>query len=118
MLNFPLADIQDSKYYSVTSEDVAIKSKMEGGYVVSRPRHTRKARKTFRTGFSDLSSDQKATLEVFWDSVSGGSVIFLWLNPVDNASYQVRFTKPMEFKYVGAGGHHRWDCPTIELEQA
>jgi hypothetical protein len=118
MDTMPLEDRQDAKYFSVKLEDPSIKAEMEGGYVVSRPRHTRTPRRTWTTGFTDLSNAERLTLESFWNTQRGGSEIFLWKNKVDNVYYQVRFTKPMEFKYAGFGTTYRWDCPNIELEQA
>lgn len=114
---FPYADQQDSSKFSVQAEDPTIRSNMDGGYVTTRPRHTRTPRKTWTTGFTNITDTQKATLETFWNTCRGGSVIMDWTNPHDLAVYQVRFTKPMQFKYVGKGAYRRWNVD-IELEQA
>lgn len=118
MQAFPLNDQQDSSQYSESAEDVAIREKMEGGYVYSRPKFTRPARKTFRTGFSDLTNADKLVLEAFWLTVKGGSDIFTWLNPVSGVTYNVRFTKPLTYEYFGRNAVHRWNVKNIELEQA
>lgn len=115
---FPFSDIQDSAKYSETSENVAVRAGMEGGYVYTRPRFTRAARKTFTTGLTNLSNEQKQTLETFWNTVKGGSDIFTWVNPVTLATHNVRFTKPIQYEYAGRGGVHRWNVSSIELEEA
>jgi len=117
METFPLADRQDAKYYQVEQEDPAMRTEMEGGYVYSRPRFTRTPRKTFTTGFTNLSNDEKNTLEAFWNTVKGGSEIFQWTDPVENVVVEVRFTAPIQFNYAGYEGNHRWDCSSIVLEQ-
>lgn len=108
---------QDSKAMSVELEDKAMKTEMDGGYVVSRAKHTRKPRRKFTSGFSQLTDADKTALEDFWDLVGGGSVIFDWLNPSNNTVYKVRFAAPISFKYSGMGGTNRWDV-TFSLDQA
>lgn len=105
----PYGDIQDSKYFQVTPEDPAMRVDIEGGYEITRPRHTRTPRRTYESGFTNLTNAQKVTLETFWDTVAGGSVIFEWTHPITTNEIQVRFTKPLSFKYVGRGGNHLWD---------
>lgn len=115
---FPtLSRSQDSKNLSIELEDKALKTEMEGGYVVTRAKHTRKPRRKFTSGFSQLTDADKATLENFWDAVGGGSVIFDWTEPSSNTVYKVRFAAPLAFKYTGVGGTNRWDV-TFTLDQA
>lgn len=118
MAAFPINDKQDSSQYSETSEDVAIREKTEGGYVYSRPKFTRTARKTFTSGFSDLNNTDKLLVQAFWDTVKGGSDIFTWINPITSAVHNVRFTKKFTFEYIGRGNVHRWNVSGIELEEA
>lgn len=109
---------QDSSLYSVELEDASLKTTMEGGYVVSRAKHTRPARKTFHSGFTFITDADRATLETFYGTtVRGGSVVFDWQDPPSLAIYQVRFVGPLQFKYVGRGDTRRWDV-TFALEQA
>lgn len=104
-----LAPLQDSKYYEVEQEDTSMRSKTEGGYVVSRARHTRTPRKTFSTGFTSISAAQFATLQGFFDSLTGG-VVFDWTDPATGALYSVRFAEgPLKSKYVGMGNNRRYD---------
>ena len=108
---------QDSTQFTITPEDVAIKSEMEGGYVVSRARHTRTPRKTFGTGYKSISDADRQTLLAFYAQVGGGAVIFDWTDPVDKLTWQVRFDGEMAFRYVGIGTTKLWDV-SFRLQQA
>ena len=114
---FPADPKQDSKYYEVELEDPTLRTNMEGGYVVTRPKHTRKPRRTFKSGCTSITSDQRKALEDFYDSVRGGSVIFDWTDPVTGTVFQVRFKEKISFKYTGMGITQLWDV-TFTLEQA
>lgn len=115
---FPtLAMLQDSKFYSVEQEDVGLKTTMDGGYVVSRAKHTRTPRRTFTTGFTTIRTADKALLEAFYTTVRGSSVIFDWTDPVSLTVYQVRFADKLTFKYTGMGAMQLWDVG-VKLEQA
>lgn len=108
----------DSKLHDIKLENQASRSEMEGGYVVSRPRHTRQPRKTWNGGFTEINEASRLVLEDFWNDVKGGSLIFDWTNPQDGITYQVRFTgEGMLFKYRGYGTTYRWDV-TYTVEQA
>jgi hypothetical protein len=100
---------QDSAKFSVEQEDPSMQTEMEGGYVVSRARHTRTPRRTWTSGFTYIKTAGKTELETFWTSVRGGSAIFQWRNPSDGLDYQVRFKGPLKFTYVGRGTNQRWD---------
>lgn len=116
---FPiLAKGQDSKFYKVSQENVALTTKMDGGYVVSRAKHTRKPRKTYTTGYTGIGNADRALLQNFWDTVRGGSVVFDWTDPISNTVIQVRFVgEGFEFAYVGMGVAQIWDV-SFQLEQA
>lgn len=108
---------QDSQFYEVSLEDPALKTAMEGGYVVSRPKHTRKPRRSFKTGYSGITNADRVLLEAFYDSVRGGSLTFTWRDPVSKTAWIVRFGEKLGFKYVGVGISQRWDVQ-ISLDQA
>jgi hypothetical protein len=108
---------QDSRFYEVSREDPALKTEMEGGYVVSRAKHTRRPRRKFKTGYSSIGNADRAILEAFYDQVRGGSAIFDWKDPIEQVVYQVRFSQALTFKYVGIGEAQLWDV-SVELEQA
>lgn len=116
---FPtLAKGQDSKYYKVTQENTAMSTKMDGGYVVSRAKHTRKPRKAFVSGFTSILNVDKTKLQDFWETVRGGSVIFDWTDPASKVVFQVRFVgESLEFSYVGKGATQLWDV-SFKVEQA
>lgn len=108
---------QDSKFYQKELENVAMTTPMDGGYVVSRAKHTRKPRRTYKTGYSGILNADRQKLEDFWDLVKGGSVIFDWKDPISLATIQVRFSEKLSFKYVGIGVSQLWDV-SITLDQA
>ena len=115
---FPVLKMgQDSKYYKVSIEDPSMKTPMDGGYVVSRAKHTRKPRRTFTTGFTQLTNADRQILESFYDSVRGGSVIFDWTDPINNQTFQVRFASEFAFQYTGVGVSQLWDV-SFTLQQA
>ena len=121
---FPtLSTGQDSKYFSVEIEDVALKSSVEAGYVVSRPKTTRKARRNFTSGFTEIIDADKVILETFYDLVKGGSVIFDWTDPSSGMNgqtpvvYSVRFDGGLKFTYKGIGKTKLWDV-TFAVKQA
>jgi hypothetical protein len=80
-----------------TREDIALKSKMQDGFVVARNKFT-KSRKTFTLELQlipEASFTGADSLEEFYDSV-GTTVSFQWIHPLTLTSYQVRFNKPLE----------------------
>jgi hypothetical protein len=114
--DFPLADKQDSSKFGFEQEDVGIRSEMEGGYVLTRPRHNRNPRRTWHTGFSDLSNIDKLTLETFIDA-QGTYLAFNYTLPVTGDIINVRFKQMPKFEYKGFGANLRWDVSDILLEE-
>lgn len=100
----------DSGKFSVEIEDNALRQEVEGGYAYTRPRTTRRARKTFKCAYSHMTNADKATLEAFYQSTAGGSRAVDWVSPQDSVTYTVRFKGPISFTYIGAGAYQRWDC--------
>ena len=117
MLDFPQQERQDSRFYTVEQEDQAIRTEMEGGYVYSRPRHTRLPRKTYTTGFTSIDDAAKVEIETFYQTVRGGSDAFNWKDPITGDVKTVRLKSPISFSYVGLNGVHLWDITKIELEE-
>lgn len=107
----------DSAKYEVSRIDPSMSAQMDGGYSVTRARHTRKPRYTFRVAYTDITNADKTVLDAFYDTVRGGSVIFDWIDPASTVSFSVRLKSPLSFKYVGYGLNRRWDC-SFDLEQA
>ncbi|MEO9387060.1 hypothetical protein [Chromobacterium phragmitis] len=108
---FPkLAAGPDSRQYSEKIEDPSIRTQMEGGYTVTRPRFTRRPRRKFAVAYTFISADDKKLLEGFWNAVKGGSGMFWWPLPYSDEKAVCRFGEgEIDFQYVGAGGNHRWD---------
>lgn len=117
-LVFPtLSRGEDARFFGMSQEDPAMRTKVEGGYVFTRPRFTRRPRRSFTTGFTNISDADRALLENFWNDTKGGSSAFAWTHPFTNEVIQVRFKKGFDFSYVGIGHSHRWDVTGIELEE-
>jgi len=120
MTNFPtveLAGLEDSKHFGVSQADPVKRAEIDGGYAVTRPRYTRLPRKTWTTGFSDLTDAQKDSFTTFWDAHMGGSDSFTYLNPADAVTYTVRFKGQPKIDYVGMAALRRWEIKGITLEQ-
>jgi hypothetical protein len=107
----------DASKYGVKRENPAMATEMEGGYIVSRARHTRKPRKTFTTGYTEITDEDRKTIETFYEQVGGGSVIFDWTDPIDKVVYQVRFNSELTLQYVGIGKTKLWNIE-FEIVQA
>lgn len=118
MAYFPtLSKKEDSSYFTESREDPTIRSKMDGGYMVTRPRHTRTPRRLITTGFTDLPDSDKQALESFYIAVAGGSSIFTYIHPVSGEEIYVRFAAPFTFSYAGVGEAKRWDVRDIKMEE-
>lgn len=107
---------EDSAKFSVKQEDIAHRTKMEGGAVYGRPKFTKKPRKIYTTGFTHITQSQLIELQAFWDDMSGTAGVFDWKNPTTDETIRVRFSKDFSAKYVGVGNAKRWDISQIELE--
>lgn len=120
MSDFPpigMAEKEDSAYFSQELEDNTIRSETEGGYEFTRPRSTRAPRSSFTTGFTHITQADKAILEAFYKDKRAGASIFTWTNPTNGEELDVRFSGPLQFKYVGMGGTHLWDVVSISLKE-
>lgn len=118
MSYFPtLSKKENSAFFSETREDPTVRTKTDGGYMVSRPKHTRAPRRTISTGFSDLSNTDKETLEDFYDTMSGGAGSFTYIHPTSGVEIYVRFAQPFTVTYAGVGEAQRWDVKDIKLEE-
>lgn len=116
MVAFPLATKQDAAHFGFEQEDVGIRSEMEGGYVLTRPRHTRTPRRTWKTGFTDLSDADKTTFESFINDV-GTYQAFDYNLPVSGTLVNVRLKTIPKYEYKGFGTNMRWNITEIVLEE-
>lgn len=105
---------QDSQYFSVSQEDNAVKGETDGGYVYARRRSTRKPRKTFTTGWTDLSHERYLQAIAFYDQV-GTWKVFTYKDPTTNVTYRVRFGAPLKWQYKGFGPTRLWTTSGVSL---
>lgn len=112
-----LAKQQDSSKFKVEQEDNAVKGETEGGYVFARPRNTRKPRKTFTTGYTDISQALCQQLRDFYDKV-GTYQVFQWTDPTDQKVYRVRFSAGPKYDYTGVGKTRLWSVSSLTLKEA
>lgn len=106
--------------FAESSEDPAIAaSKMEGGYVISRPRFTRRPRRTFSFMYTDMNDTDKGTLYAFWNSMFGSSNAFSWTHPSSGEVINARFDPATKLKFsrMGYGPVNRWQTDTIVLAE-
>ena len=118
--NFPTAvldGLENSKFFTEAQADPVKRAEIDGGYVITRPRYTRVPRKTWTTGFTDLTAVQKEDFGTFWDAQRGGSDSFVYLNPADAVNYTVRFKGQPKIKYTGMASLRLWEISNITLEQ-
>lgn len=111
-----LAQLQDSKHFGLGIEDKTLKGEVDGGYTHARPRHTRKPRRTFKTGYTEITQSEFEELLGFYDEV-GGYTKFSYTDPTTGIVYVVRFGKPFTPKYTGIGPTKLWTITDIELAE-
>lgn len=112
--------IDSSKFSETHREDPAIPFDTEGGWVLTRPRFTRRPPVTYTLGFTDLSDTEKGQIQQLYEDARGGSEIITgWVHPVSGASLSVRFKQGAvpQYKYHGFGGSYRWDVSNIIIEE-
>jgi len=80
----------------VMAQDPAIRSQSEGGYITSRARFTRVARRwTIR--YEWMTQANKNTIKAFEDARHAGAESFTWTNPENATAYTVRFVEPVRY---------------------
>lgn len=99
---------------SETTIDPAISSEMEDGIVVTRPRYTR-IRRRWELSWQNMIAADYQTLRAFYNTQKGGSLSFLWGNPVgtDISPVTVRFTGDLTGKAAPMGVY----SVTLTLEE-
>ncbi|MFP3609174.1 hypothetical protein SB778_03555 [Paraburkholderia sp. SIMBA_050] len=115
----PFCDLLDSSKFQPEKENPALASKMDGGYVVTRPRHTRRPRRTFTLGFTDFSDAQRAAVDQHFDDMHGGSSIFYFVHPVSKETILARYTTDttLQWTYSGSGHTPLWSV-TFKVQEA
>lgn len=120
MSDFPPAGMvatPDTAKYSITSKDPAHRVEMDGGFVVTRARYTRRPRKVITVGFTNISEADKVLLMSFWETKRGGSSSFTYTDFSTGSSMTVRFNSIPSFMYAGRGAYKRWNVDGIVLEE-
>lgn len=107
---------EDNGFYSLKRIDKTVRVETEGGYVVTRPRTTRPARRVWTTGWTETDNTTKNLIETFYVNKAGGANSFTWRDPTTNTEYTVRFVGDLEMNYKGIGATHRWSIK-VTLEQ-
>lgn len=93
---------EDARFYGIEFEDKTRRSDSDGGYEFTRPKFTRNGRRTFKTGFTEMSASDFDIFQDFWDAY-GGYKSFAWTNPADGRTHTVRFAEPPTVVYSGVG---------------
>jgi hypothetical protein len=106
---------EDARFYSIQIDENLVEANTEGGYNITRPRSTRKPRKTFSTGFSFLGSADYDLFIEFYEFYQQFRN-FTWINPATLITYTVRFTKPPKLNYVGTGPLRLYNVEVILKE--
>ena len=115
MAAMALESKQDSQKFGEMTEDNVIRGEMQGGYTVTRPRYTRKAIQTWKTGFTWLDDTDMGTWRTFYDTVETHS-IFQWTHPTTSVTYDVRFAEPPKITFEGRGALYLWSIDIILQE--
>lgn len=116
MADFPLANQQDSAQFGFAQEDKGLRAEMEGGYVLTRPRYSGAPRRTWKTGFTDLSNTDKQTFDAFF-AIYGTFQSFNYTVPTGEGVIIVRFKQAPTYEYKGFGTNYRWNITDIYLEE-
>ncbi len=95
---FPLAAKSPDLPLEENYEENTLRSPMESGVVVTRPRFTR-TRKRFTVRYSYLTETEVLSLQNF-EKQMGGSYPFSWTHPRTNTVYQVRFATTLQYRII------------------
>ncbi len=99
---------EDASKFGMEVEDAGMRSEMEGGYVLTRPRFTRPPRRTWSTGFTSIDEVNFQAFVQFFNEY-GTYKGFTYVVPTTNENVNVRFSQKPTFKYVGIGTTSMWD---------
>lgn len=108
---------EDSSKFSYELDDDTVRTEMDGGYEMTRPRTTRAPRREFTTGFTDISQSDKELLEAFYLARRAGADSFTYTDFTSQIEYTVRFKSKMKFSYSGFGSARLWNVDNVQLRQ-
>lgn len=95
MANWP--NVQLPRTITETTEDLALRSEMESGIVVTRPRFTR-PRRTWQLSWENMRGKHYRALRAFYEQMYGGAASFFWTHPIETGTFTVRFAGRFEAK--------------------
>jgi hypothetical protein len=104
---FPTLSTYPSYPLEETREDGTIKTSYEAGYEHTRPKFSRRGRKTYGVNYNYLPTTDKDTLDTFVTTVKEGSITFTWANPQSLSTITVRFGEIPKFSYIL---NDYWEC--------
>jgi phage-related protein len=104
---FPSLSIYPTYPLDETREDGTISTPFEAGYVHTRPKFSRRGRKTYGVKYIYMPTTDKDTLDTFITSVREGAYTFTWVNPQSLTTVTVRFGEIPKFSYIING---YWEC--------
>jgi hypothetical protein len=107
----------DTAKYSITGQDPAVRAEMDGGYVVTRARYTRRPRREISLGFTNISESDRQCLLAFFEEMRGGSDMFTFREWGTTDMITVRFKSVPTASYKGVGQYKRWDYDGWVLEE-
>jgi len=88
---------ESAEFIEETLFDPTLRTEYEFGPPLTRSRTT-SAPKTWNVALTDLSNDNKVTLDGFQrNQVNFGAEVFKWQNTQDGVTYRVRFLAPIRF---------------------
>ena len=99
---------EDSSLFKETIEDQSKTTRADNGYVYTRPKFTRKAKRKITTGFTEIDQSQKETLDAFYHARMGGTEPFNYEHPVTKDAVYCRFVGELSYSYMGSGESYRW----------
>ncbi|MCW4050353.1 MAG: hypothetical protein NWE89_11530 [Candidatus Bathyarchaeota archaeon] len=103
------------RFEDTMAQNPTIRSQFEGGYVQTRSRFTRIARR-WTVSYRGMSQANKNTLRTFENARRAGSELFTWTNPEDSTSYNVRFLEPVIYTPWEHTNFLQWNIDFV-LEQ-
>lgn len=117
---FPPVDVgftekEASQYYDIAYEENVKRNDTSGGYELTRPQFTRKPRKTFKTGFVEMSASDFDIFEKFFEKYQL-SKSFTWFNQASQSNHTVRINSAPNVTWRGIGSRALYNVE-VELKE-
>lgn len=111
--------VMDAASFEQGKEDPSVQpNDTDGGYLITRPRSTRRPRRNWRFKFVEMRDRDADGLERFWDAVMGRSNAFNWTHPQTGEVINVRFGEmKMNLRRIGFGHVNIWESDQIVLNE-